>query len=63
MKNKIVDVSKVEIYITDYPRIDKIFSTIKSVSSFWDKPDRIVMPGTKIDYEVVRCDEEGKIYD
>lgn len=52
MKNKIVDVSRVEIYITDYPRIDKIFSTIKSVSSFWDKPDRIVMPGTKIDYEV-----------
>ena len=41
MKNKIVDVSRVEIYITDYPRIDKIFSTIKSVSSFKDKPDRI----------------------
>ena len=52
MKNKIVDVSRVEIYITDYPEVGKIFSTIKSVSSFKDKPDRIVMPGTKIDYEV-----------
>lgn len=57
---KLIDVSRVEIYITDYPEIGKIFSTIRSVSSFKDKPNGKVMPGTKIDCEAY-CNCEDSV--